>query len=258
MMRPGSAPTYVRRWPRISASSRMPPRRDAHELAAERLGDRAAEARLADAGRPDEAQDRAAVLLLRELAHRHELEDALLHLRQAVVVRVEHLRRVARGRGGRRSPSSTARDVSHSRYVRMMPTSGDADGIAFHAAQLVLRLLAHVLGHAGGGDALAQVVGVARRRVGLAQLALDRLHLLAQEVLALRLVELLLHARVDLALQLEHVQLFREMDAELLEPLARRRASRGGPAASLVVEVQRRGDVVGEPARLARRSSPCT
>src|ERR1700724_1714085 len=26
MIRPGSAPIYVRRWPRISASSRMPPR----------------------------------------------------------------------------------------------------------------------------------------------------------------------------------------------------------------------------------------
>ena len=55
----------------------------------------------------------------------------------------------------------------------------------------------------------------------LAELPLDRLHLLAQEVLALRLVELLLHADVDLRLQLEHVELFREVDAQLLEALAR-------------------------------------
>src|SRR5260370_7562907 len=59
--------------------------RQAHEAAAERARDRAAERSLADAGRPDEAEDRAARVGL-ELAHRQVLEDALLDLLQAVMI----------------------------------------------------------------------------------------------------------------------------------------------------------------------------
>ena len=62
----------------------------ADELAAHRLGDGLAEARLADAGRADEQQDRAADRV-REAAHREVLEDALLDLLEAVVVLVEDL-----------------------------------------------------------------------------------------------------------------------------------------------------------------------
>ena len=67
--------------------------RDALELAPHRGGDRAAERRLADAGRADEAEDRAARVRL-QLAHREELEDAVLDLLDVVVVAVEHLARV--------------------------------------------------------------------------------------------------------------------------------------------------------------------
>ena len=67
--------------------------RDALELAAERLGDRLAEARLADAGRADEAEDRARRVGL-ELSHREVLEDAVLDLLEVVVVLVEDLARV--------------------------------------------------------------------------------------------------------------------------------------------------------------------
>ena len=56
---PGIEPMYVRRWPRISASSRTPPRLMRTNLRPVALRDRLAERRLADAGRPDEAQDRA-------------------------------------------------------------------------------------------------------------------------------------------------------------------------------------------------------
>ena len=64
--------------------------RQAHELAAGRARDAAREARLADAGRPDEAQDRA-LQLLRQRLHREVLEDALFDLLQAVVILVEDL-----------------------------------------------------------------------------------------------------------------------------------------------------------------------
>src|SRR6185369_1587895 len=54
-----------------------------------RAGDGAAERGLADAGRADEAEDRALGVGL-ELAHGEELEDALLDLLEVVVVLVEH------------------------------------------------------------------------------------------------------------------------------------------------------------------------
>ena len=72
--------------------------RDAHELAVHRARDRLAERRLADAGRADEAQDRAldrrrvAALLRLQLLHREVLDDPLLDLVEIVVVLVEHLR----------------------------------------------------------------------------------------------------------------------------------------------------------------------
>ena len=67
--------------------------RDALELAAHRLGDRAAQRGLADAGRSDEAEDRGARVRL-QLAHGEELEDAVLHGLDVVVVAVERLARV--------------------------------------------------------------------------------------------------------------------------------------------------------------------
>ncbi len=66
---------------------------DAHELAAQRPRDALAERGLADAGRADEAQDRAAPFRV-QLAHREELEDAPLDLLEAVVVLVEDLARM--------------------------------------------------------------------------------------------------------------------------------------------------------------------
>ena len=98
-MRPGSAPTYVRRWPRISASSRTPPSDDPDELAAERPRDRLAEAGLADAGRAAEREHRAGATPADDLqvaggaavADGQVLQDAVLHVGQAGVVGVEHL-----------------------------------------------------------------------------------------------------------------------------------------------------------------------
>jgi hypothetical protein len=73
--------------------------RGARELAAHGAGDRLAERRLADPRRPDEAQDGLAPAvgrpsLLLQPAHRQVLDDALLHLVQVVVVRVQDLARL--------------------------------------------------------------------------------------------------------------------------------------------------------------------
>ena len=81
---------------------------------------------------------------------------------------------------------------------------------ALEAAELALGLLAHGLGHAGLVDLGAVLLD--DRGVVLAQLAADRLHLLAQEVLAL----LLLGAGLDvLADALAHLQLGQALALEL-------------------------------------------
>ena len=61
----------------------------AHELAAGRAGDRAAERGLADAGRADEAQDRALELVGARL-DREIFDDPVLDLLEPVMVLVEH------------------------------------------------------------------------------------------------------------------------------------------------------------------------
>src|SRR5918999_1568598 len=77
------------------------------------------------------------------------------------------------------------RPISQSTYVRMTPTSGDADGM----------------------------------RIVLAQLALDGLELLAQDVLALGLVHLRLDFGLDPTLQLEDLDLLRQEARHELQAL---------------------------------------
>ena len=64
-----------------------------HELAAHRASNRLSERRLANPWRASEAEDWA-LHLRRKLAHREILDDALLHLLQAVVIIGEHLGRL--------------------------------------------------------------------------------------------------------------------------------------------------------------------
>ena len=70
-----------------------------------------------------------------------------------------------------------------------------------------MAIVCHGLGQVRVGDALAQLLDFA---VALAELGLDGLHLLAQHVLPLRVGHLLFGARLDLSLQLEHVDFARE------------------------------------------------
>ncbi len=89
IIRPGIEPMYVRRWPRISASSRTPPSDMRTNLRLVALRDRLAERGLADARRSDQAQDRA-LHLLHALLHGEIFDDAFLDLLQAEVIGVEH------------------------------------------------------------------------------------------------------------------------------------------------------------------------
>ena len=72
--------------------------RDADELPRHGARDRLAERRLADAGRADEAQDRALHVAF-QLPDRQVLDDALLDLVEIVVILVEHARALRPDRG---------------------------------------------------------------------------------------------------------------------------------------------------------------
>ncbi len=181
--------------------------RHAHELAVQRACDRLADRRLARSGRADERQDRAALLVVRdaallaELPHREVLDDAVLHVLETGVIGVEHFPRVLRVEvlvrplrpRNRGQPVEVRAD--HRRLTR---------GVAhrLEPPQLAVGLRADGLGHSGLFDLRAVLVDDGA--LVLAELLANRLHLLAQDVLAL----LLLDVGVDvLANAAAHLQL---------------------------------------------------
>ena len=139
----------------------------------------------------------------------------------------------------------------------MTPYSAAADGSFSSRCELAVRGLAHLLGQlAERSEALAQLGDLCLLRVVLAELLLDRLQLLAEEVLALALLHLRLDLRLDLRPELEHLELATQdrrdraqplLDVHLLEDLL----ALLGPD-----RAERRGDEVAERARVVdvRRS----
>ena len=85
--------------------------------------------------------------------------------------------------------------------MRITPYSAAADGQPLEPCELAVGRLARLLGQAGRLDPLAQLVDLGLGLVLLAELALDRLELLAQVVLALALLHLGLDLRLDLRAQ---------------------------------------------------------
>ena len=160
---------------------------DADELPAHGAGDRLAERGLADAGRADEAEDRR-LAFGRELAHGEIFDDAALDLVEAVVVLVEdaarllEVDRLLRRQRPRQLDQPVEIGADHA-------VLGGRLRHALEPAQLVPRLLLDLLRHLGLGDRLAQLGDLGFLAVAFAELALDRRHLLAQQHLALALVE---------------------------------------------------------------------
>ena len=190
---------------------------DAGELAAHRLGDRLAERGLADAGRADEAQDRR-LALGRELAHGQELDDPLLDLVEAEVIGVEHAARL----GDvdvlrlRRRPGQLEQRVEigadHAVLARRL-------GRALQPPQLLLGRGLDLGRHLRLGDRLLEVGQLLLVGAFLAQLALDRRHLLAQQHLALARVERRLGLAADLGRQPQHLEPMGEQLRHLVEAL---------------------------------------
>ena len=173
---------------------------------------------LADARRPDEAEDRP-LQLVRARLHRQELDDPVLDLLQPVVVVVEHLLGEAEilldlrllAPGDRQHPLEV---VAHHRRL------GRHRAHRAELLQLADRLLPRLLGELGLVDALLELGGVVLAFALAAQLALDRLHLLVQVVLALGPLHLGLDAALDLLLDLQHGHLALHQAVDRLQPLA--------------------------------------
>ena len=221
--------------------------RDAHEVAAGGARDRLAERGLADARRADEAQDRALHALDQRL-HGEVLEDALLRLLEPVVILVEH----ALGLGDVVVLFLVVLPGQRDHPVDVVADDGRLGAHRRHHLELLDLLLgprARLLGHLLGLELLLELLDLVLELVALAELLLDRAHLLVEVVLLLRALHLLLDAAADLALDLEHLDLGLHQAVDVLEPL-RGRERLEQLLALLELEVQVRDDRVGEPARL--------
>ena len=179
-----------------------------HELAAHRSGDALSQRCLAHAGRANERQYRAAERLS-QAAHGKVLEDPILDLLQAVVVLIEDLgcgldvQVVGRGLvpGQSDEPIHVCPDDADLGRCRRDPA---------HAVDFLESPGLYFLGHAGLFDLLAQLVDLGLLRILFAELALNRLQLLAKDVLPLGLVHLGLDLGLDPALEFQDLDLAAE------------------------------------------------
>ena len=256
-IRPGSAPTYVLRCPRISASSRTPPRATRTNFRpSARATDSPSEVlptpggpASSDHGARAAAADHLEPALGAPAPDGEVLDDPLLDLVEPVVVGVEH------GAGGDHVGGVLGGDapgqLEHG--VEPGPDPGRLRALVAGALELVdlaQQRLAHGVGDVGGLDPAAVVVGA----VGLAltELLADRGELLAQQELALALLHALAHVLTDLVGELDLGEVLARPADQGLEP---RLHVRGLEQLALAVhrEVRRVAGGVGD--RASGRSS---
>src|SRR4051794_3278639 len=221
--------------------------RDALEGAAHGARNRAAERGLANARRAYEAEDRRAGVGL-QLAHREELEDAVLDAVDVVVVLVERLARLRQVEVVHR----LLRPRQRGEPLQVCADHAVLGGLrrqALEAVELALGLLHAVLGQPRGLDLLAQLARLGLLLVDFAELVLDRLQLLAQEVLALALLHLRLDLRLDLRADGGQLELPREHLREQAQAL-RQVALLEQPLLLLGLDAQRAGDHVRQLRRV--------
>ena len=166
--------------------------RHPHEVPSGRPGDRLAEGGLAHPWGAHQAED-GSLHLLHALLHGEIFEDALLDLFEPEVIRVEHLLRAfdvafdlgAVLPGHRQQPVEI---VAHDRRL------GRHRAHAPEFFQFGDRLVAGLLGKLCLVDAILELGHLVAAVLAFAELLLDRLQLLVQVVLALRLLHLALDA----------------------------------------------------------------
>ena len=154
---------------------------------------------------PDLGRGFGLLVLGPKLSHGQELEHAVLHIAQGVVVLVEHPLRlgqieVLRAAGVPRQLDDVLEERPDD--LRLHGLASDPR----QAAELAVHFLAHVGRELERGELLLQIAQVVPLVV-LAQLALDGLELLAEEHLPLPLAQLLLHLRLDVFLGVQHADL---------------------------------------------------
>ncbi len=223
-----------------------PAQRDALELAPQGPRDGPAQAGLAHPRRTHKAQNRPLHVRL-QLQHAQVVQDAVLHLLQLVVVLVQNLLGLADVdlRSGAPGPGQNGQPLD---VVARQRVVGGHGRHARQPRQLLHGLLLHLLRHSRRIDLLAQFVGLALALVLLAQFLLDGLQLLAQIVVALRLLHLVLHLGLDLGAQLLHLDLLGQMLVQQFQPV-----HDAGRLQQLLLVVggqegQRRGHKVHQPA----------
>ena len=194
---------------------------DPDEFARRRARDALAERGLADPGRSDKAQDRAAPARV-ELLDRQEFEDAALDLFEAVMVLIEDTAGFGHVNRGRLLGDPGQLDQPFEIGARHRVFAGRF-GHAFEPRQLLLRVRLDLLRHPGLFDLLAQLGDfLALRVVALAQFLLDRLQLFAQQEFALAIVDRLLGAVADLPRQPQHFEAVGQHLGDAVEPVLNR------------------------------------
>src|SRR5436190_165462 len=193
--------------------------RQAHELAVHRAGDRLGQRGLADSRRAGEGEDRRP-RLLHQRADGEELEDPFLDLLEPVVVLVEDFFRALE------IPAFLGLLLPGDGNQPVEVIAGDR-GFRGHRRhrleplQLLDRLLLDLFRHLRLFDLLLQLFDFVALLVLAPQFLLDRLHLLVEVVLLLRLLHRLLDARLDLAIHLELVHFGFEQRVDAVEYLYR-------------------------------------
>ncbi len=222
--------------------------RKAEELLSEGLGDGLADARLADSGRPHEADDGAAVVLL-QLPHGEVLDDPVLHVVQPVVVGVQDGLRGLEVEAllGRRLPGKGADGVE------VIPGDDELARIRVHQIEFLEFLLDDFLDLAFELEGLylflEPLVVAALRVDGNAELGLDRLELFPEEVIALALLDLLVDLVLYPLLDPEKLLFLFDEDEHGLHPVADVRDLQD-PLLVDLVDVQDGGDEVGDLPRM--------
>src|SRR5882724_11802473 len=224
--------------------------RDAVELPAERAGDRPPERGLADAGRAHEAENRV-LPGGADLLHRQVLQDPLLDLLESFVILVEDR--------ARRADVDVVGRLLLPRHRHQPVDVGPRHGVLrrswrhlLQPVELAKRFLLRLLGHARRLDLLAERIDLLRAIVDVTQLLLNRLHLLAQVVLPLRLRHLRLGFRLDLRAELEDLDLFRQSLDEPLKTLGDTDGLQELLSQGRREGRKRTGDEIGERARALR------
>ncbi len=257
-IRPGRAPTYVRRWPRISASSRMPPSATRTNL---RPRVRATDSPSEVLPTPGGPASRITAPLPRP-----PTTSRPRSARRARTARYSTIRSLTSSRPWW-SASSTARAASRSVESSVVVFQGSSSTVssqvrihcglgvllagALELVDLAQQRLAHAVGHVGRLHPGAVVVGAVG--LALAELLADRGQLLAQQELALRLLQALAHVTVDLLGDLDlGLVLLGPLDEQLEPALDVGRLEQ--LALALVVQVRRPAGRVGDRLGVGERA----